>query len=144
MSSTHRCLCVCLRRRVTSAAGRARAVAPARRDRLPQPALAVAAHSTAHVCASGGASRAWRDEPALCRPRDATALPSRCWRRTRAVRPVCVPAAARRERGGTSTRATRQPSPAGAGGGRAPCGPCVCRWRCVANDNCSLIPPTQP
>ncbi len=49
------------------------------------------------------------------------------------VRPVCVPPMERRDRGGTSTRcaarATRQHSPAGAGGGRAPCGPCVRRRR---------------
>jgi len=38
------------------------------------------------------------------RPSDATALPSRRWRRARAVRPMCVPPAARRDRGGTSTR----------------------------------------
>ncbi len=52
-------------------------------------------------------------------------------REARASRPMCVPPVAHRDRGGTGTpcayRATRPPSPAGAGGGLAPCGPCVCR-----------------
>ncbi len=89
------------------------------------------------VCASGGASRARRDEHALWRPRDATAFPSRRWPWQRTVRPMCVPPAARRERGGTSPHcaapATRPPSPAGAGGERVPCGRCVCRRRRVAS-----------
>jgi hypothetical protein len=105
--------CACPRRRVTIAAGRARAVPPAQRDRPPQPALADGVRSTAQVCAAGGASRSRqastrcaarttrppsfesagagggprrvarvgasrsrRDEHTLCRPRDATALPT--------------------------------------------------------------------
>jgi hypothetical protein len=59
----------------------------------------------------------------LCRPHDATTLPSRRWRRARAARPMCVPPPAYR---GTcsscaaAARATRPPSPASDGGGRAP------------------------
>ncbi len=83
--------------------------------------------------ATGSASRSRRDEHALCRPRNTTALPGRRWRRVRAVRPP----AAHRDRGGTSTRcaarATRPPSPAGASTGGATCGPCLCRRRCVAS-----------
>jgi hypothetical protein len=50
-----------------------------------------------------------------------------------AVRPMCVPPASRRDRGGAALCRPRDVTafPAGAGGGRAPCGPCVCRRRCV-------------
>jgi hypothetical protein len=85
-----------------------------------------------HVAIAGGRARAV--PPA--RLSDATALPSRRWWRARVARPMCVPPAARRDRGGTSTccaaRSAQPPSPAGAGGGRAPCGPCVCRRRRIA------------
>ncbi len=84
---------MCRRRRVAIAAGRERAVPPPRRDRSPQPVLVENARRAAGVCAGGGASRA-RDEHL----RDATAFPSRRWRRALAVRPMCVPPAVRRER----------------------------------------------
>ena len=61
------------------------------------------ARLAAHVCAASGAARSRRDKHAMCRPPVATTLPS-CHRwRARAWRPMCVPPAARRARGGTST-----------------------------------------
>ncbi len=74
------------------------AVPPARRDRPPQPALAEGARRAAHVCAAASESRSRRDEHALCRPRDATALPSRRWRRARDVRPMYAAGSASRSR----------------------------------------------
>jgi hypothetical protein len=118
--------------RIAIAAGRARAVPSAQHDRPPRPALAEGARRAT----AGGASRSRRDEHALCRPRDATALPGRRQHRGRDVRPMFVPPAVRRERGRTSTRcaacATRPLSPAGNGGGHAPCGPRVCRRQRIA------------
>jgi hypothetical protein len=99
--------------------------------------------------AACGASRSRRVGHVLCRPRGVTVLPSRRWRRVRTVRPMCVPPAARRDRGGTSTRcaarATRPPSPAGAGGGCAPCGPRVCRRRrvAIAAGRARSVPPAR-
>ncbi len=79
----------------------------------------------------------------------ATALPSRRWRRARAVRPMCVQPAASHDHGGTSTcgaaRATRPPSPAGTGGGCTPCCPCVCRRRrvAIAAGRARAVPPAR-
>jgi hypothetical protein len=57
----------------------------------PQPALAEGARRAAQACAAGGTSRARRDEHALSRPRDATALLSRRRLSAPTVRPMCVP-----------------------------------------------------
>jgi hypothetical protein len=96
--------CVCCRQLVKIIAERARAVPPAQSDRPPPPALVDDTRRATRVCAAGGAARSRRDEHALCRPRDATALPSQSWRRKRSMRPVCVRPAAHRDRCGTSTR----------------------------------------
>jgi hypothetical protein len=163
--------CVCHRLRIAIAAGRARAVPPARAPCGP------CACRRWRVAIAAGRARAV--PPA--RQSDATALPGRRWRWERAARSMCVPPASRRDCCRTSTRcaaraterrdrppqpalaegsrraahvcaavgasrarqdeqalcrppdqATRPPSPAGAGRGRTPCGPCVCRCRRVA------------
>ncbi len=85
--------------------GRSATRCPARATRLPsfQPALAEDERRAAHVCAVGAAPRTRRVGHALCRPRDTTALPG-----------------------------AGPPSPAGAGGGCAPCSPQLCRRRRIA------------
>jgi hypothetical protein len=56
--------CVGRQQRVAIAAGRARALPSARRDRPPQPSLEEGARPAAHVCAASGASRLRQDEHA--------------------------------------------------------------------------------
>ena len=95
-----------VRRRVEIAAGRARAVPPAR------PIFATAlprrrwrrARAVRPMCVPPASRRDRGGTSTRCaaRMRDATALPSRRWWRARAVRPMCVPPAARRDRGGTA------------------------------------------
>jgi hypothetical protein len=50
------------------------------------------------MCAAGGASRSRRDELSLCRPRDATACPSRLWRRVSRAAHVFAAGGASRSR----------------------------------------------
>ncbi len=57
----------------------------ARRVRPPQPSLEEGARRAAQICAGSGASRSRRDELTLRRPRVATTLPSRRWRRDQTV-----------------------------------------------------------
>jgi hypothetical protein len=82
-----------------------------------KPAPTKVACRAARVSDAAGATRSLRDEHALCRPRDATALSSQRWRRARAVRPMCVPSQVRHDRCGRAhavppTRHDRPPQPA--------------------------------
>ncbi len=123
---------VCHRRRTAIAAGRARAVPstalPGRR-RLRTRAVRPTSVPPAVHRDRGGPNT-------LRSPRDATAPPTpplgRCW--PRGAPSMCVPPAAHRDRRAScAARTTRPPFPAGAGGGRAPCGPSVCRRRRIAS-----------
>jgi hypothetical protein len=100
---------------------------PARHNRPPQPALVEVARAPCGPCVCRRRRIAIAaDGHALCRPRDATALHGRRWRRARAVRSTCVPPAAHCDCGGTTSAvppARRDPpTPAGAGGGSIPSG----------------------
>jgi hypothetical protein len=114
---SHRCqrlrarrpMCACRRRHVAISSGRARAVPPARRDCPPQPPLAEGVRPAAHMCAASDASQLLPDEHARCRPRVATVLPSRHWRRVCARLPMCMPIAAHRDRDGTDEHALCRP-----------------------------------
>ncbi len=123
--------CVCRRQRAALAAGQARAVPSARRDRPPPSRHWWRALAERPMCVPPAERCARSGTGTRCAVRaPRSPLTSRRWPRTLAERPMCVPPAARRERGGTSTRcavrAPRSPSPATAGRGRMPSGPCVC------------------
>ncbi len=88
--------CVCRRRRVAIAAGRARIVPLARHPRPSQPRPAEGLRRAAHACAATGTSRSKRARHAPYRSRDAITLPSHGRWRASAVQFMCAASGASR------------------------------------------------